>query len=226
MRIVKNLKNIIGTIEISHAIESLIQESTRFLIFVSPYLKITDRIKSKLSMNLSKIDNCYFIFRKNEIKTSEKNWLELHQNIHLIEVKNLHAKLYLNENRCLLTSMNFYEYSQINNFEIGVLFNRKVEEDNFQEVIEQIKLMTRLSENNTTIQNELDKLTDYSTGRLFTELSKLKSKSTFIDYQSFCNKVRETVRIEESEFYEDKSAILRRTNLGKERYLTVFNKLK
>ena len=49
----KAKNNIIGTIEISHEIENLIQDSFRNLIFVSPYLKITERIKSKLSIHLS-----------------------------------------------------------------------------------------------------------------------------------------------------------------------------
>ena len=41
--------------------------------------------------------------------------------------KNLHAKCYLNGNRALLTSMNLYEFSQVNNHEIGVLVVREEE---------------------------------------------------------------------------------------------------
>lgn len=34
--------------------------------------------------------------------------------------KNLHAKCYLNENEAIITSMNLYEFSQMNNNEMGI----------------------------------------------------------------------------------------------------------
>ncbi|EPR69597.1 hypothetical protein ADICYQ_1382 [Cyclobacterium qasimii M12-11B] len=215
-----------GTIEISHAIENLIQESFRSLIFVSPYLKITERIKSKLSMHLPKIDNCYFVYRKNELKTNEEIWLKSFSNIHLVEVQNLHAKVYLNEKYCILTSMNFYEYSQINNFEIGVKINREDEKENYEEVIKQVMLMIKLSENNSSIQGDLEQYSDYSNGKLFNEISRITTKSSLKKYAPFCNAVRETVKIEKNELYEDGTAILRSTVLGKNRYMKAFNALK
>ena len=147
-------------------------------------------------------------------------------NIHLIEVKNLHSKVYLNDNKCILTSMNFYEYSQINNFEIGVIIDRKEEKANFNGIIDQIILMTKLSNNNTVLLKELELFSDYSVGMLFTEIKKITSKNTLRNYESFCIELRKITEIKTHELYEDGTAILRRTNLGKDRYLKVYNFLK
>ena len=38
--------------------------------------------------------------------------------------KNLHAKCYLNESTCIISSLNLYEFSQVNNNEMGVLIEK------------------------------------------------------------------------------------------------------
>ncbi len=38
--------------------------------------------------------------------------------------KNLHAKCYLNESECIISSLNLYEFSQINNNEMGILIRK------------------------------------------------------------------------------------------------------
>jgi len=42
------------------------------------------------------------------------------QNVQVYEIKNLHAKCYLNENTAIITSMNLYQFSQENNREMGI----------------------------------------------------------------------------------------------------------
>ena len=109
-----------GTTELSYQIEQLIKEDSEFVIFVSPYLKLTKRLKAKMSAAFDEINQVVFLYRENELNRSEQEWLETHSNVELIPIENLHAKIYLNEHRCLMTSMNLYEYSQVNNHEIGI----------------------------------------------------------------------------------------------------------
>ena len=47
--------------------------------------------------------------------------------------KNLHAKCYLNESLCIITSLNLYEFSQVNNNEMGVLIRRAEDTDLYRE---------------------------------------------------------------------------------------------
>ena len=60
--------------------------------------------------------------------------------------KNLHAKCYLNENRALLTSMNLYEFSQVNNYEMGVLVVREEERELYDEIYRESMRIVRSSE--------------------------------------------------------------------------------
>ena len=43
--------------------------------------------------------------------------------------ENLHAKCYVNDTKLIITSLNFYEYSMINNKEMGVIYDNTLPED-------------------------------------------------------------------------------------------------
>lgn len=222
---------IVGTMGISHAIEKMIEESHKFLIFVTPYLKITERIRAKLIDTFTNVDDFYFIYRKDELRDNEKKWIETFKNVHLIGVENLHAKIYLNEKLCAISSMNFYEYSQINNYEIGVVIDLTREKESFQKIIEEILLITRLSKKFNIIYNSLEPYLDFSIGKLFNkikEVSRNYDKQNYNDkpYVRFCDDARKLIQFKDDELYEDKSAILRHTKIGKERFDQIFKKLK
>jgi hypothetical protein len=222
---------ILNTIEISHELEIMIQSSYKYLVFVSPYLKITERLKAKLSEKFKQLDGCFFVHRKNELAKSEKDWISSFSNVHLIGVENLHSKIYLNDKQCLITSMNFYEYSQINNYEIGVKIDRKTDKNNYQRVIEEILLMSKLTPKHDILLKTIEAEIDYTAGKLFNILTKISGKYTnskFNDegYIEFCNDARKLVEFQNNELYQDRTAILRSANIGKARFEEIFNKLK
>ena len=224
----KSANNIVGTIGVSNQIENLITESSKFIVFVSPYLNITNRLKGMLIDALNRLDHCYFIHRENELKKEEENWLKSFKNITLIKVENLHAKIYLNEGLCLLTSMNFYEYSQINNYEIGVVLKDKKD---YQQILNEILLMTRLSPEYNKLSDLLDPYFGYTVGDLFCKIqdhSKKYNKRFFEDnpYVRFSEDVRSVVSFAEKDLYQDKTAILRSTVISKSKYDYIFNKLR
>ena len=43
--------------------------------------------------------------------------------------KNLHGKLYLSEEEAIITSMNIYDYSQVNNIEFGIHIIKNKDEE-------------------------------------------------------------------------------------------------
>ncbi len=61
------------------------------------------------------------------------------KNLEIYYCENLHAKVYANESKCIVGSMNFYEYSEINNIELGVLLTEKEDSDAFNDTLEQCK---------------------------------------------------------------------------------------
>ncbi len=222
-----NTNTILNTIEISHELEKMIQTSYKYLIFVSPYLKITDRLKAKLSEKFTQLDSCFFIHRSNELAKNEKDWISSFLNVHLIGVENLHTKIYLNDKQCLITSMNFYEYSQINNYEIGVKIDKMRDKNNYQRVIEEVLLMSKLTTKHDFLLKTLELEIDYSAGKLFSILKEITGKYTDNDgYIEFCNKARKLVEFKNDELYHDRTAILRNANIGKNRFDEILNKLK
>ena len=122
----------LSTTGISHRLEEIIQKAQDRLWLISPFLKVTPRIKQLLEeTNRLKIDS-RVIYGKNELQPEENNWLESMTSIRTSFCKDLHAKCYMNENEALLTSMNLYEYSQVNNYEMGILVSRETEPELYE----------------------------------------------------------------------------------------------
>lgn len=64
------------------------------------------------------------VYGKSALLPEEINWLNGLTYIRTSFCKNLHAKCYLNEELCIVTSLNLYEFSKVNNNEMGVLLRR------------------------------------------------------------------------------------------------------
>ncbi len=60
--------------------------------------------------------------------------------------QNLHAKCYLNERYAIITSMNLYDFSQINNNEMGVIFDRDQEQKLYRDTYEEAQCLIRISD--------------------------------------------------------------------------------
>ena len=114
---------------ISASLEDIISEAREKLYIISPYLKLSDSIKERLSDKEREKVEVRIIFGKQELNPSEMSFLQNLKYIRLYFSKNLHAKCYLNEHKMLITSMNLYEFSQQNNREMGILIDRSAEED-------------------------------------------------------------------------------------------------
>ena len=72
------------------------------------------------------------VFGKNELQPEEINWLRTLPSVHTSFCRNLHAKCYLNEDLCILTSLNLYDFNQANNSEMGILIGRTTIRSSFQ----------------------------------------------------------------------------------------------
>ena len=108
-------------------LEEIIKSAEKQLWIISPFLKINLQIKELLEdKDRFKID-IRVIYGKNDLRPEEKKWLASMASIRTSFRNNLHAKCYLNEKEALLTSMNLYEYSQVNNDEMGMLVSREQE---------------------------------------------------------------------------------------------------
>ena len=134
------------TTGVSYRLEEIIKTAAERLVIISPFLRVNERIKELLEdKDRLKID-VRVIYGKNELQPEENNWLESMNSIRTSFCKNLHAKCYLNENEALLTSMNLYEFSQINNNEMGLLVSREKEPELYNEILQESMRIVRVSE--------------------------------------------------------------------------------
>jgi phosphatidylserine/phosphatidylglycerophosphate/cardiolipin synthase-like enzyme len=86
------------------------------------------------------------VYGKSELQPQEIEWLRGLTYIRTSFCKNLHAKCYMNENMCIVTSLNLYEFSQVNNNEMGVLIQRADDGQLYKDAYEEAQRIIRISD--------------------------------------------------------------------------------
>lgn len=130
----------------TYHLEELIKDATEKVILISPFLKLNDRIKELLEdKNRLKID-IRIVYGKSELHPTEINWLKELAFVRTSFCRNLHAKCYLSEEACIITSLNLYEFSQVNNNEMGVLITRTDDADMYRDAHDEAQRIIRISD--------------------------------------------------------------------------------
>lgn len=136
----------LNTSATNYFLEELIKDAKDRLILISPFLRLNDRIKELLTdKNRLKID-VRIVYGKSELQPEEIRWLNELSYIRTSFCKNLHAKCYMNEELCIVTSLNLYEFSQVNNNEMGVLIRRSEDTELYRDAYEEAQRIIRISE--------------------------------------------------------------------------------
>lgn len=140
------MSKFLNTSAINYFLEDLIKNTNDRLILISPFLKLNDRIKELLTdKDRLKID-IRIVYGKSELQPEEINWLNGLTYIRTSFCKNLHAKCYMNEETCIITSLNLYEFSQVNNNEMGMLLKRDEDTEAYQDAYEEAQRIIRISD--------------------------------------------------------------------------------
>ena len=85
-------------------------------------------------------------YGKNELQPEEINWLKEFSFVRTSFCKNFHEKSHLNEESCIIASLNLYEFSQINNNEMGIFVDRKEDSQLYNEAYEEAQRIIRISD--------------------------------------------------------------------------------
>src|SRR5690606_15013117 len=146
-------------------LEELIKNAKERVILISPFLKINDRIKELLEdKNRLKID-VRLVYGKTELQPKMSDWLRTQDYVRLRYCKNLHAKCYINEESCIITSLNLYEFSQVNNNEMGVLITKEDDSQLFKDAYAECQSIIRVSDEvRITIEKTSDNQVDLGSG--------------------------------------------------------------
>ena len=136
----------LNTSATNYYLEEMIKGASERLILISPFLKLNDRIKELLEdKNRLKID-VRVVYGKSELQPEEINWLRELTYIRTSFCKNLHAKCYINENSCIITSLNLYQFSQVNNNEMGVFIERHEDSQMYSDAFDEAQRIIRISD--------------------------------------------------------------------------------
>jgi phosphatidylserine/phosphatidylglycerophosphate/cardiolipin synthase-like enzyme len=177
----------LNTSATNYYLEELIKNASDRLILISPFLKLNDRIKELLEdKNRLKID-VRIVYGKSELQPMEISWLNELSFIRTSFCKNLHAKCYMNESSCIITSLNLYEFSQVNNNEMGVHVSREEDAVMYRDTYEEAQRIIRISDEvrvsmqkveKPIQENEVSKLDSPAEDNVSTKItsSKLASK--------------------------------------------------
>lgn len=140
------MSKFLNTSATTYMLEELIKNAQERIYIVSPYLKLNDKIKELLEdKNRLKID-VRIIYGKTELNPKETEWLSKLDYVRLSFCKNLHAKCYMSEDVGIITSLNMYEFSQVNNNEMGVMFKASEDRELYQDCLNEVKRIIRISE--------------------------------------------------------------------------------
>lgn len=124
---------------VSLHIANIIKESRNKLALVSPYLQLSMESFNLLKDASNRNIQIKLVFGKKKLNKNEKKLLKQIENVELFFLKDLHSKCYLNEKNLIITSMNLIKYSQQNNREMGILFERGKDDVIFDQAIEEVK---------------------------------------------------------------------------------------
>jgi len=136
----------LDTTGVSYHLQQLINSASEKLILISPYLRVNERLKQSLEdKDRFKID-VRIVYGKNDLQPAEHNWLKSLRSIRSSYCQNLHAKCYLNEKEAIITSMNLYEFSEVNNNEMGIYVNKDEDSELYSSIYDEAMRLVRISD--------------------------------------------------------------------------------
>lgn len=171
------------TSAINYHLENLINDSNERIILISPYLQLNERIKELLIDKNSLKTDIRIIYGKNKLKAKESEWLSNLEYIRTSFYKNLHAKCYMNEKNCIISSLNLYEFSQVNNKEMGILLTKKDDESAYKDTYDEAQ---RIIRNSTDEEKNIEK--------------KIIAKDVIINEKLSSSKIASKLKIKTDEF--------------------------
>jgi hypothetical protein len=111
----------------------IIWNAKKYIVIISPFIKLDNHIKNVLEKVKSTHEvSVYIVFGKNEeykyksFNEDDFMFFKEFKNITILYNKDLHAKHYCNKDEGLITSLNLYGYSMVNNIEYGVYFSKSL----------------------------------------------------------------------------------------------------
>jgi phosphatidylserine/phosphatidylglycerophosphate/cardiolipin synthase-like enzyme len=222
--------DLLNTSKLNNQIKEMFKTEKDKIIIVSPFLDISIDLINILASSEARI---YLLCRKLEKNEKQKEKLT---NVKFFEIENLHAKIYMSVSQTIITSLNLYEYSQINNYEMGVIFDNNSFEEMYVQLKSEIKKILKENHHDSNIFDEKQIYKHgnwYNMKYLYRDLMDkynidwIKDYPDDIYYKYVCSKMLEKYRdkFKDTDYYKDKSALIRQAMIDPEMYDYGINKI-
>ena len=134
----------LDTTAISYNVERLLKTAKQRLVIISPYLKLRPRIRELIEDAGRRGVRIEVVYGKNKA-SHETGPLAALRNVQVLFCKSVHAKCYISDDSGIITSLNLYDFSEAKNYEMGVLFQRSVDTDLFQNALAEADRLIRIA---------------------------------------------------------------------------------
>jgi len=131
------MTRIIYNHQIPSDIVDLIEGSEKYVVIISPYIKLWDHLIIQLKSTLKRGVIVKWYYRTNDVKSKIIKELE-GIGVEMYNIDNLHSKLYLSERLGIISSMNLYEFSSTTSQEVGLITDERKMLNEFKYYIEEI----------------------------------------------------------------------------------------
>ena len=126
---------ILTTEALNDTMSSIILNARKHIVIISPFLKINQKMRRSMEVALKRDVKLTVIYGKSSMDRDTMDWLRSLRYCNIGYLENLHAKLILNEEAAVMSSMNLYEFSQVNNVELGMIAWMKDGKNEFKDLL-------------------------------------------------------------------------------------------
>jgi phosphatidylserine/phosphatidylglycerophosphate/cardiolipin synthase-like enzyme len=203
---------LINTTELNCEIENMFRNEWHFILILSPYLDLTERIQAILAMSHAKIIVLYRETEKESKKKKVEDFQASMPNVEFYCIPNFHAKAYITSGTLIITSLNLYKFSQENNFELGIILKDITYNKIIGKLFEELKILFKMNGIDAEL---LDNLKLPTVNDLFNEIL-LKSNKKEEDYDDaellkiFSEKMLNRYSFDRKDRWRDNENILQR----------------
>lgn len=144
---------ILGTSSVSGAVESLVERAQKGLFIVTPYFKPWDRISRSIKGAKTRNVEVLLLLRGGDdrAKGEERARAFRTHGVKVAYLSRLHAKIYLSETEVIVTSMNLYDDSALNSFEVAIRLTKEADADAYRQVAQQVVDLAKRADEETKV---------------------------------------------------------------------------
>ena len=128
-------------------IENIVNRAENTLVMMAPYIQINRTLLQKIfHASEHRGINVSLICRKSDFRPEEMDAMNKISRLEIFDLPNLHANCIFNEKAMVMTSLNLFDYTQINNRDMGAMLTMDKDPGAFVAAVRESEYMMQLGQ--------------------------------------------------------------------------------